>query len=244
MKTKSFNATLVGLVPNPAEGATKGKVIRITTGVDKLPHTSITGLFVQTPEAGKRSTGDSFMVNIRSVGKKQHIYKDLKKIADLYPADATAGSAEYDKAIADFNSITLEVNTLRNKCPLYFIYYMKAGLPIKKKFAGDHPDPMKKGQPQFGNKIVDYWIGEESAEERFDDRIDEITKAGMFVTAESSEDVLNDIANPAIKELMESAIGVHQARVDALKAGKTVKTEGKLEDTPPAGTPEVEVVEP
>lgn len=219
MKTKVFNAILIDVVANK-----DGDFIRTTKGVDNVDHVSITGLFVEKPEAGKRAGSDEFQVNFQAEGKKRAIYKALKKIADL-----EVDSDDRDKAINDFNSLEFEVSTLRMKCPLYFVHYMVKGKAKRKTFLDSHPDKEKAGQPQFGDLIVDYWVGDESAGERFDKKIVQIQNNKMFVTATNSEDILDDIKSDAVREMMDLAIIAHQRRVDALKAKPAVKPE--LKDT-------------
>ncbi len=217
MKTKVFNAILMDVVAN-----NNGDVIRTTTGIDGIEHVSITGLFVEKPEAGKRAGSDEFQINFQAKGKKRAIFKALKRIAEL-----KADSDERDAAIEKFNELDFEVNTLRKKCPLYFVHYMAKGVAKRKTFAKDHPVAEKAGQPQFGDLIVDYWVGDESAEERYDKKITQIQNNKMFVTATNSEDVINDIKSDAVREMMDLAIASHQRRVDALKNKPAVAPELK-----------------
>lgn len=222
MKTKQFKAELIGIIPN-----SKNERIRTTKGVDGADHISISCLFLPLSEEDDTfADGDAFTLNFRkSDVKKAHIYRLLEKIAKCEDA-----STEESTLINEFKKIN--ANLVRGKCPLYFVHDMVNGVAKMRMFKSDHKVVAKRNQPQFGNKVVVYWHGEETGEEMFDDKFDSIQKNSMFVTAESAKDVIGDITTEAVKEMMTAAIERHAQRVAANKVApkpaeqlESVKTE-------------------
>jgi len=222
---KQFKAYLIDV------SAVKGKDKK---GIDGEEHLSITMTLQPVGKAGSHATGKEFLMNIQ-----KSAYKGLYNKVLFPMTEQAEGSPEREKLIEEFNKFTLDIQYASKPCKAYFVHDMEAGKAKPRIHKSDHPT--KANCPMVSEKVASYWFDDdqaESPEERLRAILKGIQLNGMFITANTSAEILPLIKNSAVLELMNELIDKDNER----KAGKdtvaNLDENGniKIEDSKPNAT--------